>query len=129
VIATHILLRYKGILLLALLFCALTGTAQDFQISGTVVDGKTSAPVPFATIAFIKFRDSSQIGTVTNAITTVGTGVFTFSGAGGSIFAGSVVNAGTLSWSANSNLNISAGGTLTNNGTFTRGTGRGSNPS
>jgi len=63
------------------------------------------------------------IGTVTNAITTNGTGVFTFSGAGGSIIAGSVVNAGTLSWSANSNLNISAGGTLTNNGTFTRGTG------
>ncbi len=63
------------------------------------------------------------IGTVTNAITTVGTGVFTFSGAGGSIIAGSFVNGGTLSWSAAATLNISAGGTLTNNGTFTRGTG------
>ena len=63
------------------------------------------------------------IGTVTNAITTSGTGVFTFSGAGGSIIAGSVVNGGTLSWSAAATLNISAAGTLTNNGTFTRGAG------
>jgi autotransporter-associated beta strand protein len=63
------------------------------------------------------------MGTVTNAITTVGTGVFNFTGAAGSIIAGSFVNGGTLSWSAAANLNISAGGTLTNNGTFSRGTG------
>ena len=63
------------------------------------------------------------IGTVTNAITTNGTGVFTFSGALGSIIAGSFVNNGTLSWSAAATLNISASGTLTNSGTFTRGTG------
>ncbi|NBR13337.1 MAG: fibronectin type III domain-containing protein, partial [Crocinitomicaceae bacterium] len=63
------------------------------------------------------------IGTVTNAITNVGTGAFTFTGAGGSIIAGSFVNGGTLSWGAAATLNISAGGTLTNNGTFTRGTG------
>ncbi|PWA03898.1 hypothetical protein, partial [Flavobacterium psychrotolerans] len=61
--------------------------------------------------------------TVTNAITTLGTGIFTFTGAAGSVTAGSFVNGGTLSWAAAATLNISAGGTLTNNGTFTRGTG------
>jgi len=60
---------------------------------------------------------------VTNTITTVGTGTFTFSGAGGSATVGGITNAGTLSWTAAATLNISAGGTLTNNGTFTRGTG------
>lgn len=61
--------------------------------------------------------------TVSNALTINSSGGFTFTGAGGSITVGSVSNAGTLSWTNTSTLNIAASGTLTNNGTFTRGTG------
>ena len=61
--------------------------------------------------------------TVTNALTTSGTGIFTLTGASGAATVGSVTNAGTLSWTNTSTLNISAAGTLTNNGTFTGGTG------
>ncbi len=73
-IATNKLLLLRGILLFALIFCATIGFAQNFQISGKVVDGKTGQPIPFATVAFMKFRDSSQIGTTTQV-----DGSFTYS--------------------------------------------------
>jgi hypothetical protein len=72
--ATQLLLPKKGILFIALFFIAFTGFAQNFQISGKVIDGKTGQPIPFATVAFLKFRDSSQVGTVTET-----DGTFTFS--------------------------------------------------
>ncbi len=59
--------------------------------------------------------------TVTNAITTLGTGVLTYTAAG-AVTAGSVTNNGTLSWTAGGTLTVTTGGSLTNSGTFTQGT-------
>ncbi|WP_310377451.1 T9SS sorting signal type C domain-containing protein [Flavobacterium sp.] len=118
----------------------------------TLAHNQTLAAVttntPFATMTILtgitmNINGASGALTVTGAITTVGTGILTFS-AGGSATSGSIVNAGTISfvtgasnanlitgsinnsgtmsWTTAGTLTINAGGSLTNTGTVTSST-------
>jgi hypothetical protein len=97
--------------------------AHNLNIAAVITNTPVSTLTVNNTIT-ATLNNAASLLTVTNALTTIGTGVFTFTVAGGTATVGSVVNNGTLSWGAvAATLNISAGGSLTNSGTFTGGSG------
>ena len=130
----------------------LGGTVPLSNSTITLAHNQTLAAVttntPFAAMTILTgitmdINGASGVLTITGAITTVGTGILTFS-AGGSVTSGSIVNAGTISfgsgasnanlitggitnsgtmsWTTAGTLTINAGGTFTNTGTVTSGT-------
>ena len=58
----------KGRLLfiIALLFCTVNVSSQDFFISGKIVDGANNQPLEYATIVFISSESNETIGSLTD---------------------------------------------------------------
>ena len=89
--------------------------------NGVTISGSSFSPTTVNILANAKLDINNASGALT-ASTISNSGTLTFSAAG-AVTAGTVTNAGTILFPATGTLNITSGGTLSNTGTFSSGSG------
>ena len=97
------------------------GANTTVNNSGITISGASNSPTILTVNSGASLNINNSSGAIT-ATTITNNGTLTFSAAG-SVTATTVTNGGTLSWTAAGTLNIAATGILTNNSTFTQGSG------
>jgi hypothetical protein len=103
----------------------ITTANGDWSAGATWLGGSVppaGAIVTVANTVTVSTAIATSVGSYASVTINSGASV-TFSAAAGTLSATTVTNNGTLAWTAAGTLDIAAGGTLTNNSTFTCGTG------